>query len=234
MRAKTNRGWDPVECWEKKCVRRLVKCSFLNKNPSHRLASSVLCPCVVAFLLACRHKKTTVSPPQLLVADRTNGCQFCSQHWVFPPWWPWNAVHHCSQTFNLKRFASYLICHRKKGIKIIDQFTQEPNWSMRYIIKRRLLIGAEARWVKCLLQRRGPDQSCYQCGWIGPHLDQCVIEPYGSARCSLSFCGRRPDWKSDSQRCSKRTRLWHICSRMESKRPTWALAASSQSSGQQV
>lgn len=101
---------------------------------------------------------------------------------------------------------------QKKGIEIIDQFTQEPNWSMRYIIKRRLLIRAEARWVKCLLQRRDPDQLPCQCGWIGPHMDQCVIEPYGSAHCSLSFCGRQRDWKSDSQRYRQRTRFCHICS----------------------
>lgn len=99
---------------------------------------------------------------------------------------------------------------QKRGIQIIDQFTQEPNWSMRYIIKRRLLIRAEARWVKCLLQRRGPDQLCCQCSWIGPHMDQCVIEPYGSVHCSLSFCGRRRDWKSDSQRYRQRTRFCHF------------------------
>lgn len=121
-------------------------------------------------------------------------------------------LYHCGPTFNLKRFCLLFDTPQNKGIQIIDQFAQEPNWSMRYIIKRRLLIRAEARWVKCLLQRRGPDQLCCQCSWIGPHVDQCVIEPYGSAHCSLSFCGRRGDWKSDSQRYKQRTRFCHFCS----------------------
>lgn len=134
-------------------------------------------------------------------------------------------LYHCDQTFNLKLFFPLIWYNAKKGIKIIDLFTQGPKWSMRYIIKRRLLIRAEAHWAKCLLQQRGPDQLCCQCSWIGPHMDQCVIEPYGSAHCSLSFCGRLRDWKSDSQR-HRHEQGSAIFVAMESNWPTWGLATS--------
>lgn len=147
---------------------------------------------------------------QRVVTVRSCFCQ-CAANTKF-----FSSLVACSTIFiTATQHLTWSICllfdmPQKREIQIIDQFTQEPNWSMRYIIKKRLLIRAEARWVKCLLQRRGPDQLCCQCSWIGTHMDQCVIEPYGSVHCWLSFCGRQRDWKSDSQRYRQRTRFCHF------------------------